>query len=239
MIKTLLRRKKESGFRLNLVFGTVEKPLMILERYRVPNIEWSIEEAYRELKEHLSRSEDSSHTWGYFPQYCEDESQYPKCIALGNRLQEGLVNKLPFPESSMSLSFVRLADNRPVSEYGGMHVDVNPGIGHRRDPSVDGSLDILRLILNLGNHSRIIEHIPLTRDSLLKLGYDIPKDNYRILRFSKGTRRHRIEIPAREADTIYGLKFWSSQVPHAGITDDRGHFVAAFGCYANMDEYKI
>ena len=232
-------KNKESRFRPDLVFGTVERPFMILDGYNILGIEEHIKRAYEELKEHLSKSDDRSHTWGYFPQYCHDESQYQNCIMLGKKLKEGLVSKLPFPESSMSLAFVRIADNKPVSDFGGLHVDVDTGVAHHRDHSVDVGLDVLRLILNLGEYPRIVEYVPLSKDSLRRLGYIIPEEDYKTLPFPEGTIRYRIGIPVREANTIYGLKFWSSQVPHAGITDERGHFIAAFGCYADMNKHKI
>ena len=139
----------------------------------------------------------------------------------------------------MSLAFIRLATAKPVSDYEGIHIDVDSGVAHQRDKTIAKDLDIIRLIINLGEHPRIIEHILPTKEKLRSLGYQISDDKYEILALGEEFPRKRIEIPSRKGNSIYELKFWSSQVPHAGITDDRGHFLAAFGGYADITKHVL
>ena len=240
MIEYLLKREieKSPAFKRDVVFTRQTFPMMVLEKYEI-DLSQEINAARKELEKLLIQNADNSHTWGYFPQYCDNPSYYSSCIRLGKRLTENLIRGLSEPEKSMSLAFIRLASDRPNSSYGGLHIDVDSGVAHQRDKTIAENLDIIRLIVNLGEHPRIIEHIPFTKEELRDFGYKISDDKYEVLTLKEGFPKKRIEIPPRKDNAIYALKFWSSQVPHAGITDECGHFMAAFGCYANMSKHTL
>ncbi len=240
VVKELSRSKEreKSRWRNNIVLISQGVPLMTLEEYTLPDITAYIEDARKELENIVLNNEDTSHTWGYFPQYCKDPQQYTKCIELNRQLTSHIVQKQPHPENTMSLAFIRRATAKPISDYCGFHIDVDVGVGHQRDQEQQG--DIIRLVLNLDEKAqRTVGFIPFTKQQLRAQGFSIPEDNYKMLDFEQNFPKKYINIPARTNTKLYGLKFWASQIPHTGITDELGHFVAAFGCYASMQNHQI
>src|SRR3989344_9111444 len=123
---------ERSTFRRGIILGTERKPLIVLEKYRL-ELSSKAKEAREELSNLLKRNAGSSHTWGYFPQINGSDLTYKDCIALGKTIQERLIENLPFPERLMSLAFIRLATDTPISSHGGVHIDVDKGINHNRD----------------------------------------------------------------------------------------------------------
>lgn len=232
-----LLRVRDKAWLSRVVFVEKGAPLMTLEEYHL-NIDKEAEEACVELERLIERHADESCTWAYLPQYRDIPEHYAACRQLEQKLQEEM--RKYKVERSMRLVFIRRTTSKPISQFGGLHVDVDIGVKHQRDPAIADNTDILRLILNLGDSPRIVEYAPKTKQELRNLGYKIPDGVYKQLDSElKDTPRKRIEIPARQGSIVYGLKFWASLVPHAGITDERGHFVAAFGKYANIGSVKL
>lgn len=186
------------------------------------NIPALLADARREL-EHLAhvRADAASATWGYFPDYTDpDDSAYAACQAL----EDALNTVLPLDE--MRLAFLRVALREPKSEFGGLHIDVHDGVGHERPAHIDEDAEIVRALVNLGDHPRRLAYLPGGRDELGA----IDRHRYAVLNVDPARLRH-IDIPPFDGKTIWMLRFWSSVIPHAGVTDDRGHFLAAYGAY--------
>lgn len=126
---------------------------------------------------------------------------------------------------------MRLALGRPRSEFGGLHVDVHAGVGHDWPDDVPRESQILRLLINLGQSPRRVEYSPLTIEMLRhRHGMQISRQRYEVLRLPTGVPRCHVDIPAAD-EALWCLRFVSSIVPHAGHTDDQGHFLASFGGY--------
>ena len=59
---------------------------------------------------------------------------------------------------------------------------------------------------------------------------------FRHLDLPAGIAERRVEISAREAGTLHMLRFWASMVPHVGINEAPGHFLASFEALASVDD---
>lgn len=207
---------------------------MILREYRVDRAKLDFDAAHRELLAHIATRADDSHTWGYFPELAPDLTEYPQSVRLAGQLEENLFDKEPeLRQQNYTLAFMRAASQEPVSEFGGLHIDVHAGIAHKRDAAVPPESQIIRVLLNPYAYPRTLRYIAMTTTELRARGFDIPYERYQILRFPADIPTAQVEIPPLEDDRLYGLQFYSSLIPHAGITDQQGHFLIAYGAYTN------
>ena len=208
-----------------ILLGSEEKPLMVLERYGLDSFDFNLDSAKAELSDFICDSGESF-SWGYFPGMEEDEKEkYPECIKLGKQVKDLLF------DSDWELAFVKFASKKPVSPFGGFHVDVDVGVGVKRTDE----REIIRAIVNLHNHPRIFLYSFADRDQLRKAGLKIPLNKYKRIYLPKRFVR-KVEIPPMQKDGIYVLKFWSSIIPHFGFTDEGGFFLAGFGRYADESD---
>ncbi len=224
-----------------IILGTEANPLMVLGRHKIDPEDFDFLLAQQELLNYVKEKADESYTWGYFPELIGKSgyNEYPYCTKLSEQLQKKFINNLRESERNFRLAFIRMATRTPVSEFGGLHIDVDIGIAHKRDPSAPHEKEIVRFLLNPGKHPRILEYTEVDRNALQKMGVNISRTEYRILKLPANIEIKRIEIPPRENNFIWALKFWSSLIPHAGITDDNGHFLIAYGMYADTNQYKL
>lgn len=206
-----------------IILQGVQGHLMVLEKHTLDvNLEL-LSRARNELLMYTTNAETG--TWGYFPEL-KDENTYHSSQALSDYLQFLLGKGLDW-----KLAFVRLATKEPRSEYGGFHIDVDLGIGHTKPAEFQGK-EIVRALVNVGAVPRTLAYIDKTRDELAKEGYAINPNKYEILKFSQDMIK-TIDIPPISEQNIWVLKFCSSQLPHFGLTDSRGHFLAAYGAWTS------
>ncbi len=198
-------------------------PVIILRKYKIDCNNLKIELVKAELKRHLlGEGDHSSSTWGYFPELRPEKSEYSESIRLLQILQNNL-----FPDINVKPAFVRLATAEPISEFGGLHIDVSPGVSHKK---LHRQGDILRILLNIGEYSRCLEYLPFDLPQLHeKYGLDISDNEYNIIHLPKGLKVSRLIIPPVEPDVIHVLAFRSNRIVHAGSTNNNGHFLASFG----------
>ncbi|MBX4196707.1 hypothetical protein KW805_03905 [Candidatus Pacearchaeota archaeon] len=210
-----------------IIEGTEENPLMVLERHEFGSENFDIKEAYEELLAHSKK--EKAITWGYFPGLeAKEMERYPRCIKLAYQLR----SLVPLP-----LAFIRLVSQKPDSEYGGMHIDVHPGVNHVKDPAHRND-EVARVLINLHRAPRLMRYVPIDRDSLIKQGINISPHHYQIIKEQLPIKE--IEIPPITNTFMYSLKFWSSLLPHEGVTDDQGSFIASYGNYfKNPQHYHI
>lgn len=191
----------------------------------------SITAAEQELERMIIQESDgNSMTWGYFPEMKPDKYKYPATLALAEAIQPILKRDEKLQDIDLQLAFVRLATSEPRSKYGGMHIDVSAGIDHIWPADRDISQEILRLLLNLSDHSRVLEYCSLSARELEEEGITISRDYYEILSLPTGLVE-TIEIPPMEQDAMYCLQFISTMIPHAGKTTNSGHFLISYGAY--------
>lgn len=197
--------------------------LIVLEKYMIGK-DLDFLSAKNELFEYASNSD--VWTWGYFPEINDDESKYPQCIKL-KKWFDSFVD-----DSDHKLTFIRLAIKEPKSEFGGFHIDADAGAGHSKHSYFEGK-EVLRILINCGTFPRKLGFVDKTRDELIKEGFDIPSDKYKILKFPEEMIK-TIDIPSREEGYIWVLKFWASIIPHFGLTDKNGHFLVAYGAWKDF-----
>jgi hypothetical protein len=206
--------------------------LMSLEGYSFDPDRLRFEPAHQELLDHIRRNPDSNHTWGYFPELNPSPVDYPACLRLDSLMQTEIIDRhTDLRGQGFNLAFIRAATTEPVSEFGGMHIDVHPGVGHKPDPNMPEGAEIVRLLLNPFTSPRRLSYVPLTRIELAERETDVPRSHYKILELPDDIPIEAVEIPPLEEGQIFGLRFVSSLLPHAGITDSQGHFLVAYGAY--------
>jgi len=192
---------------------------MRLEKHELVFPENLLEDAKAELERLIHANADESRTWGYFPGIT-DANKYSACKALHEELYARLVAKR---NPNFSLAFIRVATGKPVSDFGGLHVDVDVGVGHKRTTPHE----IERLIINLAGTPRTIHYVDA---DLKKEGISVSRERYQVLDVPAQAVK-TITIPPRKRGEIWTLRFISSKIPHAGITDESGHFLAVYGRY--------
>lgn len=190
------------------------------------------DKARRELEKLIEKESDGkSHTWGYFPELLPDQGQYPECIALAEAFEASILGAdTSLRNEPLNLAFIRRATAEPESIYGGLHVDVSAGIDHVRSPRNPESA-ILRTLFNLGEFPRTLEYYPYTVAELGEQGITISQENYEILQLPDSLDSEKVAIPPKTHDTLYGIVFISSEIPHAGRTTPDGHFLISYGAY--------
>lgn len=206
-----------------ILLGDEEHPLVVLEKHRF-DFKLELDDARAELVDHLLNSGESF-TWGYFPGMEDDEKEkYPECIKLGKVLQDSFFDD----RLDWELAFIKFANKKPVSPYGGFHVDVDVGAGHRRSDK----REIIRALVNLHDSPRIFLYSFADRNQLNRIGIKVPVEKYKRIflpeRFVK-----KVEISPISDGEIFILKFFASLLPHFGSTDEHGHFLAGFGAYVD------
>ncbi len=224
-----------------IILGEEKDPLMVLEKHSIGASYYCFASAQEELLKYEKEKAEDGCTWGFFPGLEKDEeSIYPNCTLLMKQLYSKFITSLEKNiDKRLKLAFVRVASKEPKSQYGGMHIDVDIGVGHSRDPSVPENYEIVRALLNPYRHPRLVSYTELDRNQLKKAGLEIPSDKYLILNLPRDIQIKVVEIPPLENDFIHMLKFWSSLIPHCGLTDEKGHYLIAFGAYADKRAEKI
>jgi hypothetical protein len=155
----------------------------------------------------------------------------PAASMLAARVQEEAVG----PEGrasgrAYSLSFLKVADGRPPDATEGVHYD---GFHLDTHPDVDGGgSELARLLLNLADSPRYLRYAEIDRFELARRGREVPRSDYQVVDLPAGVATRVIEIPPRSADRVHALRFWASVVPHVGVDDEHGHFLASYEAVA-------
>ena len=214
-----------------IILGAKTNPLMVLEKHEVNLYDYNFEKVKQELLSYAKEKAGTSFTWGYFPGMEKDEEKlYPNCIKLTKQLRNNFLNK---EKIDWKLAFIRVASKESKSGFGGLHIDVDIGVGHKRDKEVGKDKEIVRLLINPNNYSRKLQYVEFDREKLNEIGINISQSSYNVLNLPKNIEIKTIEIPPMKGNEIYTLKFWSSLVPHFGFTDEKGHFLIAYGAWAD------
>lgn len=226
-----------------IILGSKENPLMVLEKYKLACKSLDFKKARRELLEHEQKRSETKSQWGYFPGFENDEEKfYPNCIRLASQLQKNFIKKLgAAAEKKLELAFIKVASKEQPDAFGGLHIDVDAGIKIVKEGYAAHGIEILRLLLNPHEHARVIEYSFLDKHRLRELGVEISDDQYKPIGLPELVQTEKIEIPPIEENAIHGLKFWSSLIPHVGATGSNGHFLISYGAYVNRKDvnYKL
>lgn len=205
---------------------------MTIRNYTIPSLDKLAKNAYSELYRHEQERSENKCIWGFFPDLEEDEDcKYPHCLEL-KKLLDGNFRSVKGLDGKLDLSFIKMASGKPPVEFGDLHLDTK---AHSADP--ESGEHILRLILNLGQYPRVLKYTELNAEQLCANGVKVIKGEYHPIELPPDIPVRTIQIPKRECDTVSGLLFWASEIPHVGVTDEHGYFIAGYrGCF---DETKL
>ena len=170
--------------------------------------------------------------WGYLLGVeGETADRLPASSGLAARLRDEAV--APEGRASgrdYSLSFLKVAAGRPPESSEGVHYD---GFHLDTHPEVDGGgPELARLLFNLADAPRRFRYAATDRFELARRGYEVPRSDYQVVDLPADVETAVIEIPPRTADLVHALRFWASVVPHVGVEDERGHFLASYEAVA-------
>lgn len=220
-----------------IIVGTKKAPLMVLEKHSYEPTEFDFLRAKEELFILEQKFAKDHGTWGYFPQIEDStpnvKNRYRSCKLLAQQIS----NKLLHDEKNKEwiLAFLRLASKKPASVYTGLHKDTNIGILHEQQKQDKGK-DIVRVLINLHSFPRTLAYIEEPIEKLRKKGLVLSEQSYEIVPLTAVPAVKYINIPPRDKNVLYLLKFISSQLLHVGQTNENGHFLLAYGRYVKKGE---
>jgi hypothetical protein len=164
---------------------------------------------------------------------------FPACQNLAAGLRINLLNQDGLNDLDYKLAFmdVAVAVDEEADSFR-LHVDADISEAHHRNPRVPvAAKEVTRLLFNADLETPFsVRFLPRSRVELdNEYGVEISAEGYYPLDdiLNNEIPRRVQKIPPRSEDTIYGLKFVSSMVPHAGATHDPGHFLIAYGAYSD------
>jgi hypothetical protein len=207
-------------------------PLLVLRTARLALAEATLFAAAAELMDRPT----ATHTTGFSASYLlgveEDSARFPASAALVERLRESVVRPIEAELGvAFGLSFLKLACGRPPCAshgvyYEGPHLDSHPGIAR--------GTELLRVLLNLGPRRRRFQYFLTDVFALQAAGVPVGRTDFAPLSLSRDIARATLDIPGRTADRVDLLQFWASVVPHVGINEPTGSFLASFEALATL-----
>jgi hypothetical protein len=218
--------------RHRVVYQPAGVPLLVLRTARLPIADTVLSAATAEL---FGRPA-ATHTAGFSASYLlgveEDPLRFPASAALVERLRQHVVRPLETDLGvAFELSFVKLACGRlPHASQGvfheGPHLDSHPGLAH--------GTELLRILVNLGSHRRRFQYFLTDVYALQAAGVAVGRTEFAALSLPGETGRATLDIAGRTAEHVDFLQFWASVVPHVGINEPTGYFLASFEALAPL-----
>jgi hypothetical protein len=170
--------------------------------------------------------------WGYLLGV-EDgvADRMPAASALVNRLGEEVVRgEASASGRDYALSFLKAAEGAPPMDGEGVHYE---GFHLDTHPQVDGGgPELARLLINLADVPRRFRYATIDRFELDRRGHGVPRCDYQVVELPPGVKTELIEIPRRRGDQVHALRFWASVIPHVGVDDEQGYFLASYEAVA-------
>jgi hypothetical protein len=160
----------------------------------------------------------------------------PAASALAQQLHDLAVA----PEATASgrdytLSFLKAAAGPPPEAAEGVHYE---GFHLDTHPQVDGGgPELARLLINLARVPRLLRYAAIDRFELARRGRPVPRSDYQVVELPPQVETRVVEIPPRESERVHALRFWASVIPHVGIDDERGYFLASYEAVAPVSPF--
>ncbi len=205
---------------------------MTIETYELDFLPEMIDNARNELFNYEQEKSEQKCVWGYFPGLEKEETElYPHCIRLAEALRAHFlkIKHADWVDAEPTLSFIKLASTKPKVQFGGLHIDDK--VNATDAPDSHSNKKILRIIINLGEHPRKLKYIKHSAEELRAQGVHISKDEYHPIDLPITVETNIIEIPGRKGNQVSLLKFFASDMPHVGATDEHGYFIVGYGKY--------
>lgn len=215
-----------------VVFST-ERPLIALARHEVQLGADLIDGARQEL---LGDADgDSGFRSGYLLGVEADgrRESHPCCTELVERLLEGVVAPVAEPRGlEAGFSFLKSADGKAPAEregvhYGGPHLDSHPRLAD--------DLELFRILVNLCEQRRRFTYVRTDRRRLQRAGVEVGRSEFAALRLPGSHELARVDLPGRRDECVFALHFLASAVPHVGVDEAHGYFLASFEAVADPE----
>jgi hypothetical protein len=151
----------------------------------------------------------------------------PAAAALAKRLHDEVVrSEARASGRHYALSFLKAAEGSPPEEAEGVHYE---GFHLDTHPEVDGDgAELARLLINLADVPRRFRYAAIDRFELARRGHEVPRSDYQVVELPPRVETRVVEIPPRRDERIHALRFWASVVPHVGVDDEHGYFLASY-----------
>jgi hypothetical protein len=220
------------GVESRVVYRRANLPLLILRTARLSLAEATLSAAAAELFDRPTAIRTTGFSATYLLGIEEDRARFPASTALVGRLRESIVRPLEAELGvAFGLSFLKLACGRPPSAphgvyYEGPHLDSHPGIAP--------GTELLRVLINLGSYRRRFQYFQTDVYALQAAGVPVGRTDFAPLALPDDIARATLDIPGRTADRVDLLQFWASVVPHVGINESAGSFLASFEALAAL-----
>jgi hypothetical protein len=215
-----------------VVYQPAGVPLLVLRSARLPIADTMLSAATAELFDRPT----ATHTAGFSASYLlgveEDPIRFPASVALVERVRQHVVRPIEADLGvAFELSFVKLARGRPPRAsqgvfFEGPHLDSHPDLAP--------GAELLRILVNLGSHRRRFQYFLTDVYALQAAGVVVGRTEFAPLSLPGQTGRATLDIAGRTAERVDFLQFWASVVPHVGINEPTGYFLASFEALAPL-----
>ena len=129
-----------------------------------------------------------------------------------------------------ALSFLKAAEGPPPEAAEGVH---HEGFHLDTHPQINGDgRELARLLINLADVPRRFRYASIDRFELARRGLRVPRSDYQVVELPPEVETRTIEIRPRRPGLVHALRFWASVIPHVGVEDERGHFLASYEAVA-------
>jgi hypothetical protein len=183
--------------------------------------------AREELLDRGTPDRDAPFRWGYL--LGVDGPDVRVALPLASRLDDLLREQAVPPE--YSLSFLKTSAGRApeTSEgvhYDGFHLDTHPEIVDDSGP------ELARVLINLAPERRTLRIAKTDRFELAARGLPIHRGDYQVVDLPDDVETGTIDIPPIEDGRVHALQFFASVIPHVGVDNGAGHFLASYEAVA-------
>lgn len=218
--------------RSTIVYERAGVPLLVLRTAQLSLAEETIAAAAAELFARRVSTQHDDFSASYLLGVEEDPRRFPASAALVRLLRESVVGPIEAELGvAFDLSFLKIARGRPpiAAEgvyYEGPHLDSHPGIAP--------GTELLRVLINLGSRRRLFQYFLTDVYALQADGVSVGRTGFEPLALAGDIPPATIDIPGRTSDHVGLMQFWASVVPHVGINEPTGCFLASFEALAAL-----
>jgi hypothetical protein len=182
-----------------------------------------VEAAREELLDRGTPDRDAPFRWGYL--LGVDGPEARSALPHASRLDELLREQAAGPEYSLSFLKTSRGAAPEASEgvhYDGFHLDTHPEIVD------DSGAELARVLINLAAERRTLRIAKTDRFELAARGLPIHRGDYQVVDLPDDIETTTIDIPPPENGSVHALQFLASVIPHVGVDNGAGHFLASY-----------
>jgi hypothetical protein len=210
-------------------------PLLVLEELPFSVAGECIDAAHGELLRRADPGAGGDHRLGYLLGI-EDpvDQKLPAAVELDRQVRAEFVEPIAREtQRRYALSFLKTLEGAPPDAlegvlHAGYHLDTHPDITEEHGP------ELARILINLASTPRRFRFAQTDRFLLAEHGFPMHRGSYQVVELPRSVRESMIEIPGRTRESAFALRFWASVIPHVGIEDGRGHFLASYEAVAEF-----